>query len=351
MDTADARPRAATPLRERIPHLAPAHAATLRALHRRPRRWANAGDVLALRSGPAVAPGGMFELDADGVRLGVQFVAALSTADGDDDVLQWQDHQGRARILAWSLAHEPALLRLSAALGTSLVPLTETGTSPSVDDAVWLSFELAPEDDGDDAPVLRGTLRVPPGWLETILARDAADDVTVDLGRWRHWPAPASIALAVQPLTRDELRGLRPGDLIVVGSTRAPAVHVEAAGRRWPLRAVGEGWRVDGPPHSRPRFQETVPMSDTDMPDPAGADAPPSAADPTAQLPVDIAFELGTVELRLDELAGLQPGYVFGLPAHLEGANVTIRANGRVAGRGELVAVGETLGVRLIGWS
>ena len=92
-------------------------------------------------------------------------------------------------------------------------------------------------------------------------------------------------------------------------------------------------------------------MSDTDMPDPAGADAPPSAADPTAQLPVDIALELGTVELRLDELAGLQPGYVFGLPAHLEGANVTIRANGRVAGRGELVAVGETLGVRLIGWS
>ena len=79
------------------------------------------------------------------------------------------------------------------------------------------------EDVGDAAPVLRGTLRVPPGWLETILARDAADDVTVDLGRWRHWPAPASIALAVQPLTRDELRGLRPGDVIVVGSTRAPA--------------------------------------------------------------------------------------------------------------------------------
>ena len=83
-------------------------------------------------------------------------------------------------------------------------------------------------------------------------------------------------------LVHKALELAQPGDVIVVGSTRAPAVHVEAAGRRWPLRAVGEGWRVDGPPHSRPRFQETVPMSDTDMPDPAGADAPPSAADPTA---------------------------------------------------------------------
>ena len=34
-----------------------------------------------------------------------------------------------------------------------------------------------------------------------------------------------------------------------------------------------------------------------------------------------------------------------------EGANVTIRANGRVAGQGELVAVGDTLGVRLLSWS
>ena len=158
-------------------------------------------------------------------------------------MLQWQDHQGRARILAWSLAHEPALLRLSAALGTSLVPVTDTGVPAAVDDAVWLSFELAPEDDDAAAPVLRGTLRVPPGWLDTVLARDAADDVTVDVGRWRQWPAPASIALAVPPLTRDELRGLRPGDVIVVGSTRAPPVHVEAAGRRLSLIHISEPTR------------------------------------------------------------------------------------------------------------
>ena len=69
------------------------------------------------------------------------------------------------------------------------------------------------------------------------------------------------------------------------------------------------------------------------------------------KLPVKIEFEIGRLEMSVGELSALQPGYVFALPAHLEGANVTIRANGRAAGRGEVVAVGDTLGVRLLSWS
>ena len=41
---------------------------------------------------------------------------------------------------------------------------------------------------------------------------------------------------------------------------------------------------------------------------------------------------------------------MFPVPAQLEGANVTIRANGEAVGQGELVSVGDTLGVRLLGW-
>ena len=69
------------------------------------------------------------------------------------------------------------------------------------------------------------------------------------------------------------------------------------------------------------------------------------------QLPVDIAFEIGRSELRVGELSALQPGYVFPLAGPLEGANVTIRANGQAVGQGEVVAVGDTLGVRLLWWS
>ncbi len=79
-----------------------------------------------------------------------------------------------------------------------------------------------------------------------------------------------------------------------------------------------------------------------------------SATDPDAlarQLPVDVAFEIGRSELRVGELSALQPGYVFPLAGPLEGANVTIRANGQAVGQGEVVAVGDTLGVRLLWWS
>ena len=68
-------------------------------------------------------------------------------------------------------------------------------------------------------------------------------------------------------------------------------------------------------------------------------------------LPVHLSFEVGALDLRVGDLAELQPGYVFALPAHLEGANVVLRANGEAVGHGELVAVGDTLGVRLIAWT
>lgn len=81
------------------------------------------------------------------------------------------------------------------------------------------------------------------------------------------------------------------------------------------------------------------------------ADAAPSDPDAASRrLPVEVAFEIGRMQLPLGKLAELQPGYVFQVPAQLEGANVTIRANGEAVGQGELVSVGDTLGVRLLSW-
>src|SRR3546814_15873362 len=63
-------------------------------------------------------------------------------------------------------------------------------------------------------------------------------------------------------------------------------------------------------------------------------------------LPVQLAFDIGRLEVSVGDLATLQPGYVFAVPAQLQGANVPIRANGRTAGRGDGVAGGERKGGR-----
>jgi type III secretion protein Q len=44
----------------------------------------------------------------------------------------------------------------------------------------------------------------------------------------------------------------------------------------------------------------------------------------------------------------MKPGYVLQLPMRLEDARVVIRANGVRIGHGELVAVGDVLGVQVL---
>jgi type III secretion protein Q len=65
-------------------------------------------------------------------------------------------------------------------------------------------------------------------------------------------------------------------------------------------------------------------------------------------IPVSLDFDLGSLSVPLGELAALKPGYVLELPGSLEKLRVTIRANGTRVGYGELVAVGDVLGVQLL---
>jgi type III secretion system YscQ/HrcQ family protein len=67
-----------------------------------------------------------------------------------------------------------------------------------------------------------------------------------------------------------------------------------------------------------------------------------------ASVPVTLDFDLGSLAVPLGELAAIKPGYVFELPGRLEQARVIIRANGTPIGTGELVSVGDTLGVQLL---
>ena len=66
------------------------------------------------------------------------------------------------------------------------------------------------------------------------------------------------------------------------------------------------------------------------------------------QIPVSLDFDLGNLAVPLGELATLKPGYVFELSNSLDSVRIVIRANGTRVGHGELVAVGDVLGVQLL---
>jgi len=358
--TKRARPQAAVGgLRGRIPSLLPAQAETLRYFFAAPERWVlRDGGVLRFAAGNAAAAGELFELEADGARLGLRLESGA--AAHAQDTLRWSDYEGRARLLAWALAHETHLIRISDALGASLLPVDggETRDPEALvrDPDLWLSFSI--EDAGRDTT--RGLLRLPCSWIDRLLDRAEqvyADDPLPDLDPWQRLPVPIAIRLPGPRLHSADWLAMRPGDVIVIGSrSNAPLPHAHAADRRWPLAGSAAGWRIEGPSQSIPASvsQESSTMNDNEVnAEPADAETGTEAATQHAvrDLPVTLEFDLGSVQVSVGELAALQPGYVFALPAHLEGANVTIRANGRASGRGEMVAVGDTLGVRLLSWS
>ena len=64
-------------------------------------------------------------------------------------------------------------------------------------------------------------------------------------------------------------------------------------------------------------------------------------------LPVRLVFEVGRVELSLGELQRLAPGALVPL-ARPPDEPLDIMANGRRLGRGTLVQIGDSLGVRIV---
>ncbi len=65
------------------------------------------------------------------------------------------------------------------------------------------------------------------------------------------------------------------------------------------------------------------------------------------ELPVVVTVEIGRLKMSLDHLMHLTPGNTLDLPIHPD-QGVALTVNGQTVGRGELVHLGETLGVRIL---
>ena len=350
-------------LRGHIPEVAPAQAEALRTFFAAPRHWA-LGDstVLWFTPGTAPTPEETFWVDAEGRPLRLRLEADAAIPPGPSG-LHWSDYRGRARLLAWSLAHERALMRLSEVLGTSLVPRdppAEDGDDGD-GDALWLAFATDSEPEAAHE-ALRGAVRLPLDWLPRLQGRAEPvyeDDPLPALGALRGLPVPLQVGFDGPALAAAEWQSLRPGAVVLLGNAGLPALPADAARLTWPLAAAPDGWRITATAQPQPSPTEPSMTNDeppNDAANPEGTDAAEGAAtgddgDAAARaLPVQLSFEIGRMEVSVGDMASLQPGYVFALPTQLQGSNVTIRANGRSAGRGEVVVVGDTLGVRLLAW-
>lgn len=150
-----------------------------------------------------------------------------------------------------------------------------------------------------------------------------------------------------------EVREIRAGDIVSLETfdAKGPALRVVACvggthGRR--LVAIAEGQRITlQPMKGHDMNRDPHPEATAAGEDDAFDDNTAPTLDRLDGLEVTLRFEVGELSVSLGELKALRPGHVFELPQPLNRSMVRILAHGNVLGKGQLVAVGDRLGVRV----
>nr|WP_314576611.1 type III secretion system cytoplasmic ring protein SctQ [uncultured Pseudomonas sp.] len=153
---------------------------------------------------------------------------------------------------------------------------------------------------------------------------------------------PLSVIQGEVPLSVAELRSLRPGDMLVL-----------ADGQQTPLLL-----RLDTHLQGRVRINGNTltlletpcalnPLKEHCMTD---SNLEPSLDALIDELPLKVQCQVGSVELSLAQLRALGPGSVMPLAPQVH-VGVSLMVNGRCIGQGQLVKIGDGLGVRLLSFA
>lgn len=163
-------------------------------------------------------------------------------------------------------------------------------------------------------------------------------------------PVPLAFELGRTALTAAELADVVAGDIIAIEHWRAHEQDLLCVAY---VRAA-PAWEITGRPAGNrltvQRIRE-MPLEPprTDSASAAAPDAPPADAPRSLDgLAVDLRFELPPTSMPLRELGTLQPGAVIELPHGINQSVIHLVANGMLIGTGQLIAVGQKLGVRVV---
>lgn len=251
-------------------------------------------------------------------------------------------HELRAILLADAL--QPLVERVAGALGVAFEWLPDPGTPATSAD--MLGFALH----ADGSPVLHGCVGFDDAaaWPDT--ARLAVPRPARLPPALAALPVPLRLDIGQVALRLGELRSITRGDIVAiepwhlqgavlgvrahVGRLARPAFRAEVRGSTLTVLSPDAPWtmmKTADAPHNKP----------------AAGDALDPPLESLEGLEVTLRFEAGQLQLPLRELGQVKPGHVFDLGQPLTQCVVRIVAHGSVVGKGQLVAIGEQLGVRV----
>lgn len=161
--------------------------------------------------------------------------------------------------------------------------------------------------------------------------------------RWQEIDVEVSIDVGTTELRLDEWQRVRPGDVVLLDHCLYDPRHAKGSA----ILSLG------GRPLFRGRFQEES-LQLLEFPHEVLGESMEEEVDnpepPTVEidaLPINLTVEVSRLKMTVQELSQLSVGSILTLDQSPQ-AGVTLLVNGKRVGRGELVAVGEALGVRIV---
>lgn len=287
------------------------------------------------------------------MRLGIR-----SSLCAVDVVIEGADHPA-----LYAIAQDADAQRRTALAGLWLAPMLGTLSAAGLGDAALTAF--APEHDvaqAGDAAALPLRVEGPHGdtpcritaldWLATTPAPPAADRGAV-LAQLGSVALPLALRMASRRCATHTLAALGPGDVLLGWGPHAYRPDADAGTVRL---TCGDSRHPHLTVHAQYK-EGTVTIldvpaladDDTVAADETTRDTPHTSADGVAveALEVPVHLELAVMSLPLAELAALAPGHVLQLPVLLRDATVRLVCHGQTLGQGQLVAVGEHLGLQI----
>jgi type III secretion system YscQ/HrcQ family protein len=286
-------------------------------------------------------------LNADDARLQIAIdgdVTGLGTEPSD-----WHQYTGDVRLLAWTAYHEPILELLRAVFRREWLPecLGDCDASAGVDD-VQAGFSIHA---ADGLCIASGLASFDQSHIQALGSRpDAREPRPHSLTNVRAFLetyidefeiSPAELAtLHGGSVVRLDNRTLRtvPRVVIPLGTVRAIAdIH----GRQVTVVGFARAHADSTSGATLMNDLETTATVESKHATPSDR-----AVDPAA-LPVTLRFSVGRASIPFGALAGVAPGFVFELDKPLDDQVITILANDTPIAHGELVTLGDLLGVRI----
>ncbi len=257
-------------------------------------------------------------------------------------ITQFMDDEISSTIPSWlkeTIAEallEDTLDELDMAFGcNSKIEGIYDETDDKIEESLWLPFYLA---DANEHAITSGIFAMDKGVISQLLDR-LSELSPVETLEWKDLTFQTHFLIGKTRISLMDFQRLSPGDIVILDEKPSgkeseiwiyfpPSTYL--TGTREEDKLIvngGKGITMTEENNEEIEHQEPV-LSNVD------------------ELDVNLTFEVGRKTVTLNDLKTIEPGYVFDLKNTLQNA-VTIRANGKVAGKGQLVQIEDRVGVKI----